>query len=114
MNEFIDTLNRLATHVSQTDVVALGAALAVTIQAFLNKLSLFKSVSDHVQDIKRFILSVALPFVLAVGGSLATGENKLELAPALFLAGQVLYYGVKFLVGKAIEALSKPTETQPL
>lgn len=108
VHTFWDTLNSLVQGVSQTDIVALGSALAVSLQALLNRVPFFRHAVDYVQDVRRFALAVVVPGALAVGVSLATGHNDLGLTPWLFLGAQVVFYACKVLIKSAVASLARP------
>lgn len=105
-NQLLDLINGVAAKVSQTDIVAFGAALAVIVQGAFNKVPFFKHTVSYVQDVRRFLLAVFIPSAMTVGAGLATGQNQLQLAPVVFLSAQVLFYMGKFLVGKAVASFS--------
>lgn len=103
-----DTLNALASKVSQTDLIAFAATIAVLVQALLNKVPFFTHAVAYVQDVRRFVLSVAVPNAVLVSTSLATGNNKLGLVPWVFMVAQTLFYVGKTLVNAAVRNLTKP------
>lgn len=112
-NQLLGFANDLAAKVSQTDIVAAGAALAVAAQGALNKVPFFKHAVSYVQDVRRFLLAVFIPSAMTVGAGLATGHNELHLAPIVFLGAQVLFYAFKFLVGKAVASFSAKHLAEP-
>jgi hypothetical protein len=63
-----------------------------------------------VQNVRRFALAVFIPGMLAIGTSVATGNNDLHLAPIVFLGAQVIFYVGKALIGVAL-AKTVVTET---
>lgn len=99
---FVDTLNKLASNVSQTDIIAIAAALTVALQAALNKIPFFKHAVKYVQDVRRFVLAVFVPSLVTFGAGLATGSNDMHLTPVVFLGAQVIFYIAKYLIGKAV------------
>ncbi len=93
---FSDLLNKVAALLSPY-VVFIGAALASSAQALLNKLPWLQSDVAKLQDLYRRLLAVALPLLGTFLAGLATGQNTLQLAPWIFLVSQVLYTAVKAL-----------------
>jgi ABC-type glycerol-3-phosphate transport system permease component len=103
-----DLLNKLAALLSPY-VVVIAAALATSVQSFLNKLPWLQHEVAKVQDLRRKLLAVALPVVGTLLAGLATGQNTLHLAPWIFLVGQVLYATVQAIKASGASAFSGVT-----
>lgn len=103
----LDTVNSVAKGVSQTDIILVASSIAVAIQAAINKVPFFSHTVEYVQNVRRFLLAVFIPGAIAVGTSLATGNNDLGLMPVVFLLAQVVFYVFKTLYGFAQAKLMK-------
>lgn len=91
-SSLVDTINALAATVTQPEIIAAGAAIAVAIQGLINKLPWLQHEVAWVQDVRRRFVSVVIPVAGTALVSFTSGHNDLHLAPALFLVGQVVVW----------------------
>lgn len=100
--DFLAFLTAWMSSISQADIIAAAGIAAVGIQGLINKSPWLKSELAWLQDVKRFLVAVAIPF----GGSLltdfATGHNTHQLALPVFLVGQFVFYTWKALKGMVL------------
>jgi len=88
-------------------VVAAGVVV-MAVQSQLNRLSWFNHEVAQVQDIRRYVVSVGLPFATAYVATLGSGVNSLGVAPWLFLVSQFAFYVVKGLKYAGAKAATEP------
>ncbi len=93
-----DLLNKLAGLISPTDLAVLAGMLASAAQALLNRFPWLNHDIQEVQNARRFLLAVVLPFAGAYLASLATGDNTLAVAPWVFLVSQLVFRAVKLML----------------
>jgi hypothetical protein len=97
-NGLTDLLNKLAALVSPADVVVLAGMIAAAVQGLLNRFPWLSHDVKEVQNWRRFIVAVVLPFLATYLTSLATGDNVLAVAPWLFLVSQIAFRAVKLML----------------
>lgn len=94
--------NSLASQISTPDLVVFAGVVASALQTQVNRLPWLQHDIAKVQDLRRFLVSVALP-VAGVGlAGLANGHNSLGLAPVVYVVSQATFYVVKILRGDSI------------
>ena len=98
-NGLMTLLNSLLGSLSQADIIAAAAAVAVVLQGFINRHPWMQSELAWLQDLKRFAVAVALPYVGTLLASFASGQNSLHLYLPVFVGGQFLFYLFKTLKG---------------
>ncbi len=107
-NGWLDMLNAFLANVSQTDIIAAAAVAAVMLQSLVNRHKWLQSDLAWLQDLKRFVVAVALPWLGMLLAGFASGQNTMHLALPVFLAGQFLFYLVKAFKGLVLTAGSTP------
>lgn len=103
-NGLVSLLTSFIGSLSQADIIAAGAAVAVVLQGFINKHPWLQSELAWLQNVKRFLVAVALPYLGALLASFATGQNTLHLALPVFVAGQFLFYLYQSLKGAILSS----------
>ena len=103
-----DVLNKLASLVSPSDIVVAAGVVATAILAQLNRIPWLSHEVAQVQDMRRFALSVGLPFAGTYVATLGSGVNTLGIAPWIFVISQFAFYVVKGLKYAGAKAATTP------
>lgn len=98
---FWAALNQLAGGVSQTDLVMAAGIAVVALQYLLNH---FKQLDKFVNQ----LVALALPFAALLPLSLLSDPRNLQYGPAIYVAGQFLYYVVEKI---KTQGISTPAPT---
>jgi len=104
-----NVLNKLASLVSPSDVVVAAGVVATAILAQLNRIPWLSHEVAQVQDMRRFALSVGLPFAGTYVATLGSGVNSLGVAPWIFVISQFAFYIVKGLKYAGAKSVSNST-----
>ena len=92
-----NALNQIFGRFSTADLITAAGVISTALLAWLNKLPWLQHEVATIQDVRRFLVSIALPFAGTYVASLASGDNTLAVAPWIFAVSQVAFYVIKGL-----------------